>query len=213
MRLTKDSTAVLRRYLNGILTVLFVGFAAVAQAQSLPAQFSVTGVAADDVLVIRSEPSADSPAIGELLPYAINVEVMDLARDGSWGMVWSGESVGWVAMRYMERQEVLAATVPRPLYCYGTEPFWHIGLDPRGQGYELMGEARRDLTLISESIAQNGYLVTLQDEAAQPWTLIVERRSCSDGMSDRLFGFSVMLFSHGADGAYVHTGCCTLDGS
>lgn len=162
--------------------------------------------------MIRSAPNADAPAIGALDPGAINIEVLELAREGRWGKVWTGETVGWVAMRFMERQEVLAGIMPRPLNCYGTEPFWHIGLAPRGQSYELMGEARRNLTLIAQAVAENGYLVTLQDDAAQPWTLIVERRGCSDGMSDREFGFGVLLFSQASDGPYVHSGCCTLDG-
>jgi len=218
VRLMTDSIAVLRRYFNGILAVLFVGFAGVASAQTLPAQtlpaqYSVTGVVADDVLNIRAEPRADAAIVGGLGPYAFNVEVLEIAGGGTWGLVATGEGSGWVSMRFMARQETFAGAIPRPLSCYGAEPFWSIGMYPRGSEYELMGEARQDLTLISENVAQNGYLALLMDAQMQTWTLIVERRGCFDGMSDRRFGFSGMVYSQSAEGGYVHTGCCTLDGN
>ena len=43
-----------------------LGLAAPAVAQTLPAQFQVKGVAQDDSLNIRAEPSANAEIIGEI---------------------------------------------------------------------------------------------------------------------------------------------------
>lgn len=187
--------------------------AATAASADVPAQFSVTGVAADDVLNIRAEPDASSPIVGQLSHIAFNVEVIELAREGSWGLVATPEGNGWVSMRFMARQQVPAGTLPRPLSCLGTEPFWRIGLWPRGSEFELMGEERRSLTALTERVAENGYLVVLEEGPTLNRTLIVQRGGCYDGMSDRRYGFSGMLYTDAPDESFVLSGCCTLDGN
>lgn len=184
--------------------------AGIAAAQDLPAQYSVQGVAADDVLNVRAEPSADSAVVGELGPYRINVEVLELSPDGRWGLIGLPEGNGWVAMRYLAPQETPAGQLPLPLVCSGTEPFWTLGLYPGGSEY-VTPEGRQDLTLVKNEIAAAGFLATLTDEAGGVWTMLVDDDRCSDGMSDRIYGWRGLVFRAGGAGNVVLSGCCTLD--
>ncbi|HGG04386.1 MAG TPA: SH3 domain-containing protein, partial [Aliiroseovarius sp.] len=113
-----------------VIWLFFIlGFNTAALAQNLPDAFFVTGVAADDVLNIRAEPSARSAIVGQLGPQAINVEVIAFSDNGKWGKVSTGEGNGWVAMRFLERSNhTPAGEVPRPMACFGTEPFWALGM-------------------------------------------------------------------------------------
>lgn len=195
-----------------LVFLLFLSLCGPALAQDLPAQFSVTGVAADDVLNIRAAPDAGAEKIGALGPYTINIEVLDLSENGRWGRIGLPEGNGWVSMRYLERQALAEGTViPRPLTCLGTEPFWRIGLYPRGDEYERLGEERQDLTLISERPGEDGYQAEWTGNGVT-YSLVVTRGACGDGMSDRAYGWTGTLYRDSASGAETLLGCCTLDG-
>lgn len=197
-----------------IRLALFMLLASVltSTAQDLPAQYSVSGVAGDDVLNIRQGPGARTEKIGQLGPYTINVEVLSLSEDGRWGRIGMPEGNGWVAMRFLQRQALAEGTViPRPLSCYGTEPFWRIGLFPMGDEFERMGEDRIDLALIEERLGENGYQADLSTAESARYSLVATRGACSDGMSDREFGWTGTLYIDTPTGAETLTGCCTLD--
>lgn len=184
--------------------------AGAAAAQDLPAQYAVQGVAADDVLNVRAEPSAESEVLGSLGPYRINVEVLDLSADGRWGWIGLPEGNGWVSMAYLAPQETPPGLLPLPLVCGGTEPFWSLGLYPGGSEY-VTPEGRQDLTLAKEEIAPGGFQTTLTDEDGAVWTMLVQAAHCSDGMSDRIYGWQGLVFRAGGAGNMVLSGCCTLD--
>ena len=183
-----------------------------AFAQDLPAHFVTNGVAANDTLNVRAMPGASAPIIGEYGPYTLNIEVIRTSNDGKWGFVGLGEQNGWVAMRYLEpsnHQDVYA--FPRPITCSGTEPFWNLNVTVRGDEYQEMGDSRRDLNLINESTARNGAIAVFEEGPTLNRTLIVQKGYCSDGMSDREFGWKATLFNEAPDGNSVQSGCCTLD--
>ncbi len=196
-----------------VLMALAMLVAPAASAQSLPAAYQVTGVAPDDVLNIRAEPSASAPVLGTIGPYAITVEVLRLSDDGKWGLVPMPEGGGWVSMRYltgMAGQD--PALIPRPFTCIGTEPFWNLALTARGAAeWTTPEEPRSDLTLIEEQAAPSGYHARLEQGPTRSFDLIVSREWCSDGMSDRTFGFAAKLFIAAPDGNLLASGCCTLD--
>ena len=182
------------------------------QAEDLPAQFSVSGVAADDVLNIRQAPSAQAAKVGALGPYTLNIEVLALSENGLWGKIGIPEGNGWVSMRYLERQDVPDdIVIPRPLSCFGTEPFWRIGLYVRGDEFERLGEDRVDLERVEERPGESGYQADLSAEDGARYSLVVARAQCSDGMSDREFGWSGTLYIDRSDGSETLQGCCTLD--
>ncbi|MCF2871427.1 SH3 domain-containing protein [Octadecabacter sp. G9-8] len=182
-----------------------------AAAQSLPDRFMIDGVAADDVLNIRSGPSPSDDVVGTLGPFTLNVEVLD-QRDG-WAQVPTPEGWGWVSKRYLADNPWPENEVPRPLQCSGTEPFWTFSMYPRGTEYSelaLNEPTPRVQTVVSETIAPKGFLIETQEGPTLTRTLMVDGRICSDGMSDRPFGMSATLFTQAPDGNYVQTGCCTM---
>jgi uncharacterized membrane protein len=195
-----------------IVPVLAAFLALPAGAQDLPAVFQVTGVAANDRLNIRAEPNARAAILDSIFPFAVAVEVLERSADGRWGLVGVPEGNGWVNMRYLTPVAQPDYEVPRPLSCYGTEPFWSLGFFPRGSEFHAMGEDRRPLTVLGEAVAPGGYLLVTEEGPTLNRTAIVTREWCSDGMSDRRFGWSVRLFTEAPDGNSVLSGCCTLDG-
>jgi uncharacterized membrane protein len=180
-------------------------------AQDLPAAFYVTGVADSDVLNIRAEPDAGTAILGTITPFATSIEVIALSADGAWGLVSVGEGNGWVAMRFLSPATGQDPNlIPRPMTCLGTEPFWSLGMLPRGAEYTTP-EGRTDLTVVAEAAAPEGYLARLDEGPTLNRTLIITRAQCSDGMSDRRFGFAATLFTESPEGNSAMTGCCTLD--
>lgn len=183
-----------------------------AFGQALPAAFMVKDVAAEDVLNIRAAPTSEAEAVGQIPPFALNVEVLETASDGTWGMVGLPEGNGWVSMRYLDPMPVEDAwAVPRPLSCLGTEPFWTISLYPRGAEFNSPDTGAVPMTVVAEAVAPRGYLFTLEEGPTLQRTLMVSRETCSDGMSDRRFGFAVRMFEEAPDGNQLLGGCCTLD--
>lgn len=194
------------------LALTLAGLVDGAEAQGFPAAFQVVGVAKDDVLNIRAEPSAASDILGKIGPFAISVEVLSLSEDGKWGRVGLAEGNGWVAMRFLEKTPVLSeAEVPRPFSCFGTEPFWSISLYPRGAEYNSPDTGAIPMEVMSEAVSPQGYLFKLREGPALDRTLIVTRSQCGDGMSDRVFGFSTLMFLEAPDGNGTFAGCCTLE--
>lgn len=196
----------------GTALVLIMGLSSAATAQSLPAAFQVSGIAAGDVLNIRAEPSATSPVVGTIGPYGLHVEVTRLSDDGRWGKVGLPEGNGWVAMRFLSPMAAEdPAAIPRPLTCFGTEPFWSASLLPRGEEFSSPDTGAVPLTLLEQAVSEEGFLFRLEEGPTLIRTVIVRRAMCNDGMSDREFGFSALMFTEAPDGNATVTGCCTLD--
>ncbi len=119
---------------------------------------------------------------------------------------------GWVAMRFLTASPLPdAGSVPRPLTCLGTEPFWSLGVFPKGAEWSTPEEPRTDLSLTEEASAPEGYRLRAEEGPTRLFHLTVQRETCSDGMSDREFGFSAHLFLESPDGNRVLSGCCTLN--
>jgi uncharacterized membrane protein len=184
----------------------------VAVADPLPAAYQVRDVTQADVLNIRATPSAVADVVGEIGPFAHAIEVIETSADGKWGKVSTRAGNGWVNMRYLEATvRPDPGLVPRPLSCFGTEPFWNIGLFARGAEYNSPETGAVPMTVVSEAVAPQGYLVLLEEGPKLNRTLVITREACSDGMSDRAFGFSARMFLEALDGNAVHGACCTLD--
>lgn len=193
-----------------LLLVLCLAFP--AAADTLPALYRVTGVAADDVLNIRAAPDAAASQIGQLQPGSTGVEVVALSRDGRWGQVNTWEWAGWVAMRYLEREPGPDWTAMQsPMRCHGTEPFWSMRVDApaRRLTIEPMEGPPQPLR-IEAAIPVSGRDGVLGWRIAGPegpGFATIQAQACSDGMSDRLLGLSITLFPFGGPGL---SGCCTL---
>ncbi|MBN2630910.1 MAG: hypothetical protein JXR75_10275 [Rhodobacteraceae bacterium] len=196
-----------------IVTMMWAAtFPALAFGQSFPASYAVKGVSANDVLNIRKDPSATAQSEGHIGPFAMNVEVLETTPDGKWGRVGIPEGNGWVAMAFLELtlpDDPLM--IPRPFSCFGTEPFWSVSLYAGGAEYHSPETGAVMLTLGHEAVAPEGFLFSLEEGPTRSRTMIVTRESCSDGMSDRAFGFATRMFIEAPDGNAAFQGCCTLD--
>src|SRR5690606_7601538 len=108
--------------------VISLPFAAQAEIIALPELFSVSNVAQDDMLNIRSEPQAIGEIIGQFSPNATNIEVVAFSADGQWAQVNIGETAGWVARKLLELEGTAWTdkTLPQHLAWYGTDSFWSI---------------------------------------------------------------------------------------
>ncbi len=213
--------------MNRLLALIFVLFSFPAIAQDIfPALYDVTGVAADDVLNVRADPSARSEIIGAFTPFGTAVEVIGLSDDGRWGRVNAGERAGWTSMRFLARQPGQTAAdwgtapdriAPRVLECFGTEPFWTLVLVPGGTlDYAALGQGDGsaypggyEALVASASSGKRAFSGWLETEPMS-FTGIVGTEICSDGMSDQLYGFAIDLLVSGSTGTQLDAGCCRL---
>jgi uncharacterized membrane protein len=179
-------------------------------AQELPAIFNVSGVAANDVLNIRAEPTASSEIVGSYAPDATGIEVVGI--EGSWAIVNHADGRGYVSSSFLAHGgQANWSDLTTPLYCSGTEPFWLFAFDPAGAKatFDLFDNEpavwpvrqtwpkgpRSDLVAIE-----------MDDKIA-----VLRPQDCSDGMSDREYGIAFdLLFTDDMGGGYQ--GCCSLIG-
>ena len=168
----------------------------------------VTDVANDDHLNIHAESDSSSDIIGEFGPCTLNVEILRM-QDG-WDYTGAGERSGWVSMRYLAPDPIPANELPRPMTCFGTEPFRDVTFYSRGAEYNSMGDERRDLTITREAVAPNGYGVEAEEGTTLTRTMVITGLGCNGGMSDRDFGMSISMFTQTPAGNSVQTGCCML---
>lgn len=180
-----------------------------------PGYYRVTGVALDDTLNVRAGPSASTADIGDLQPHDVGIEVLGTDPSGAWGRIIWQESMGWVAMRFLapDPQPTLAGTaVPVGMYCGGTEPFWSIRLsagsaifsDPFGTSLPLTFQGAR----VAEGRPNWPAALSHTSPGGNTLTVIVPAL-CSDGMSDRDYGYAVMLTLMGPQPRFLD-GCCQL---
>lgn len=191
-----------------LIMLMLAGPAHATQEYVLPTLFDVTGVAADDVLNIRQQPSAKAPVIGTLAPDATRIEVVD-ERDG-WGRVNAGEASGWASMRYLAyRTDVWQPeAVPDGFSCFGTEPFWNIAMqgdDLVLTGVDMVEERHETQAVLGTGVFRDPLRAVL----AGPVTLVSTPQLCSDGMSDRLFGLRASVILHGETPRMLG-GCCSI---
>lgn len=190
------------------LALILALLAGSAAADSLPALYDVTGVAAGDVLNIRAEGKAEAAVVGTLPPDATAVEVVE--ESGNWGLVNTGEGSGWVNLRFMARQPGPDwFALETPLRCLGTEPFWSLGIEPAtGVAVYSTPEGGDRFTTVTARWPGTPYSASAAIALPEGFAVLTGGY-CSDGMSDRAFGIRADLFLTG-DPAARMAGCCTL---
>lgn len=195
---------------------LALSFGAAMPAISEPEVFGVVGVASNDTLNIRAAPDAASADIGDLSHDATGVEVAFTDPSGRWGNIVWQEGNGWVAMRFLEAAAwptVGASGLPTGLTCSGTEPFWTVKLSDSSGIYSDLAGGLHAMELQGSRIAEGRPRFPVQvglAGASANATLLVRPLSCSDGMSDRTYPWSVDMVLNTADGGRYLVGCCQL---
>ncbi len=191
----------------GALMILLITGQGVA-ADPWPRLYEVTGVAADDVLNIRSEPRASADEIGALAPDARDVEIVRRDESGSWGRINVMEHGGWVSMRYLAAQSPgFDAGYSGPLHCYGTEPFWSLSADPGDTAEFRFFDAEPAALSAGARQPAMGYSDRLRFALGDGGQAIIRRAECSDGMSNNDFALEIDLV---LDDDRFLTGCCSI---
>ncbi len=199
-----------------LAVVLFAILTLSAPALAEPSYWRVTGVASDDTLNVRAEPSASSADIGDLPHDATGIELIDTDASGDWGRIVWEEANGWIATRFLaeDPQPAIAHTeLPQGLLCGGTEPFWSLRLSGGGGSYSAADGAPLTLTMTGALTpqAQGPFPAVLSHGGETAATVsIIEPMLCSDGMSDRTYPWRILFLLSTADGQQLLSGCCQL---
>ena len=205
------------RWLALCLTLLAAP--ALATQDRWPALFDVTGVATDDVLNIRRTPAADGELLGSFPADARDIEVLRPDDRETWGMVNLGDTTGWVSLSYLARQPgQWYGSAPERSYCSGTEPFWSLTRDGEGAIYATPDGPLQTGRVDSVSRSQNHpgrhalTLIFSRDEGGKylDGVLLLSNQSCTDGMSDRAYGFRADVILGNIEGFDLLSGCCSL---
>lgn len=195
-----------------LISVLLMCHPCVLMADTWPKLVRVIGVSSESYLNIRQGPSIGDKIIGRFEPHQSTIEVVAESADSDWAQVNLGEQAGWVSLRYLK---ILAAqpTIPGQLHCRGTEPFWAASFDNQNLSFsspEIDGVKIRTSEWLPSSNTPGRYSTTSHSASESQSTAVLSRAQCSDGMSDRAYGFSLDLIFK-ADGSNTHlTGCCSL---
>ena len=197
------------------LLMLLLGAATPAGAAEdfLPGLFGVTGVATGDVLNVRAAPDGAAAIVGSFAPDRQGIEVIARDPSGHWGEVGLPEGAGWVAMRYLAPEPWPAGAPPDGMACVGTEPFWRIAFADGTARYSAPGV---DWPAVPVAAAASPVPPGRQaygfafDHDGNRFSGTIEAAACSDGMSDRPFGWKVTVLHQGGDGSSLAHGCCSL---
>lgn len=210
--------------MRALLLLLLTALPAAATQDGWPALYDVTGVASDDVLNIRTEPGAAGDVVGALPPDATDIEIVMTNDSQTWGLVNHGETSGWVALAFMQRQPgQWDGQLPSIRQCYGTEPFWSLRLDPPEVRLDILDSEPRTglISSMYSSMSRRdrfafGGSFFPTDAGARDILLSVRTEICNDGMSDRTYGIAVDMLITRPDlagdqsGTGLYSGCCTI---
>jgi uncharacterized membrane protein len=195
--------------------IAFLAVPAMAQERAvpvLPAIFEVTGLQAGDHLNVRSGPSAKAKDIGDLKAGAL-VEVTSIDPIVGWAQIVYGEWTAWAYARFLtpiETPLMSGTDLPANMNCGGTEPFWDVQISNGTKAaFTMMGAIPMVENIAYAGISSNHILK--QSIQTNSWSAFLEKRQCSDGMSDRQMGITIELLAKGDDAGFRHlSGCCSL---
>lgn len=194
--------------------MMFTATTAQADMELFPAFYEVTGVASDDVLNVRAGTGASHPIIEALAYNDRHIEIVSLSSDGKWGLIGYPGGSGWASMRYLKRQNgQTGSDLPRPLSCGGNEPFWGILFGAHSNEFSEPGQMPHNLATVWQGIPDGmqpvAYGVKMAD-GGDEISAVITRRECSDGMSEKAYGFEINALLSGSLGTRMLAGCCTL---
>lgn len=204
----------MRIFLILVTMVLFATTSAHADRQLFPAFYEVTNVASDDVLNVRAGTGAAHPIIEYLAHNDRHIEIVQLSDDGKWGLIGYPGGSGWASMHYLKRQNGQSGPdLPRPLSCGGNEPFWNLKFNQHNNEFTELDQMPHNLATIWQGIPDGMAPVSYGVKMAggiDEINAVITRSQCSDGMSDKAYGFTINALLSGGIGNRMLAGCCTL---
>lgn len=171
--------------------------------------YEVTHVADNDSLNVRVQGGIQHEVAFTLDARAGNVKVTDTKKikGATWARIdWHGK-YGWVNRYYLQQ----ATSGERStLYCGGTEPFWNIEATASNVKLDVLGQ-----DVVNAPVAYWGKphnsgnhtkVVSAQSDSHEI-VLMAEQSICNDGMSDKLYDYSVITL---IDHRESYSGCCVM---
>ncbi|PWL35994.1 MAG: hypothetical protein DCO97_05985, partial [Marivita sp. XM-24bin2] len=105
-------------------------------------------------------------------------------------------------------------TVPLGLVCGGTEPFWALDLNGNHMRYSHSEDGDTDFAMdgivTAEGQLGSPALLTLTAEDTSVIEATISGTSCSDGMSDRSYGWTITMQLISPSQRRFLAGCCHL---
>jgi uncharacterized membrane protein len=187
-----------------IAAMLFSATEAGAQTTGL---YTVTNVAPDDSLNVRSGAGAGFQDLGDIA-YNAQVRVIGFNADGNWAEIPWQTGTAWVSAHFLELLQADGAVLPTALRCGGTEPFWNADITPDAVAFEMLGEPATTATIDWAAPPRGRPADYIVGFSAPPFTGVLRKDICSDGMSDIDYPWSVVLINLSGTGAQVVEGCC-----
>jgi uncharacterized membrane protein len=171
-------------------------------------RYGVLDVAAGDTLNMRASPEPSAAVVATIPHDGADVVATGQPPVGGWAHVSYRSRQGWVNARYLGFGRPGEDRLPAALECLGAEPFWGITLSPGFARAELVFAERTHIFRLTQASRALGrvdhWLIKGVDKAAA-LALTVERRACSDGMSDTTYPYAASATVPGAD---LLSGCC-----
>ena len=195
-----------------IAAIALFSVATTAWAEFFPYLAIVTNIAPNDHLNVRSNPNRLSVNIGSLASNT-QVEILGIDESNQWAQIIWNKGNGWVSLRYLQtiKRQYNADGLPLGLSCNGTEPFWDLSIDTdqtikfnlidQEQITDKITWASQSLNVASQAYAFKG----------QTYQAVLRRASCSDGMSDRSYGWMIDVILHYNNeniSTQLLSGCC-----
>lgn len=191
--------------------VAWIALAVTAFAQPTGV-YAVKDVAPNDVLNVRSGAGASFQDIGDVA-FDGRVHVIGFNESGSWAEVMWETGTAWVSMRFLQPVHLDGVertnAIPAGLQCGGTEPFWSADFGAGTISFDMMGGSKSSAPVEWAVPARGRPADYILGFAAGPFTGVLMKQTCSDGMSDNTYPWSVVLINRSSDGPKVVEGCCS----
>jgi uncharacterized membrane protein len=190
-------------------------------AREAPRAYAVAAAAGDSDtgtgVAVFADHSERSRQIGALAPGGGPVEVVETDRTRNWGRIVWGEGNGWVDLRALEPSEpptLAGSAIPVGLLCLGTEPFWDVSVVSAAEMRVRRLDGVTAMARIGGATASRngaGFPAMVWAEAGGlAARLLVRPGQCSDGASDRDYGWvaDAVIVEDGRQSLF--SGCCHL---
>ena len=167
------------------------------------------------IVYLRRAPDPASEIVGQLPANRRNVEIVGLSEDGAWGLMAEGDGGAWAPMARLSRADGQDdARLPRNLGCFGSEPFWILRLRGEAAAFDEIDSNEISLSPRWQGHAEGrppqSYALVLDSAEGGTVHALIRRAQCSDGSSDRPYGFSIDVILGGKLGNRMLSGCCSL---
>jgi hypothetical protein len=165
---------------------------------------AVTGVPKGDVLNLRAQPDAKSAKVATLPRAASGISADAVAVKGlDWIRIAKNGKRGWANAKFLSYD--IGQRLPVRLVCTGTEPFWSVNSGYGRADADLSFTGKKQTLALDAPVAASGRPdVWLIPAVKGSDFLLVQRATCSDGMSDRSYPYALTT----RIGATLLSGCC-----